>query len=199
MGVGVLKFKKWEISLMVALAVSVIGGAVFAREQEGLSDKLIRLHVVAASDSPEDQAVKLEVRDHVLEVLGETLDGARGREEAARRVAVSLPEIERAARGAASGAEARVRLGREYFPTREYDTFSLPAGRYLSLRVTLGSGGGRNWWCVVFPPLCDMSGGDFGTALSDDEIALITDDTAGVVVKFKAMELIGRLREWLNI
>ncbi|MDR1589637.1 MAG: stage II sporulation protein R [Oscillospiraceae bacterium] len=195
-----MKLKKWELALTAALALTFLGGAALAGEQGELSDKLIRLHVVANSDSPEDQAAKLVARDAVLAEMNALLDGARDRDDALERVSRNLRAAETAARRATGGA-ARATLGMESFPTREYETFALPAGRYMSLRVVLGDGGGRNWWCVVFPPLC-APGSDGESAiktLSDGEAALITEDSAGVVVKFKAVELVGRIRALLGI
>ena len=85
-------------------------------------------------------------------------------------------------------------LGRETYPTREYETFSLPAGVYTSLRITLGAGGGRNWWCVVYPPLC-TAGVETAqeAALSDDDIKLITGDGGGYVLRFRLLEWWGSL------
>lgn len=195
-----MKLKKWETALIAALSLTLLGGAALAGEQSELSDKIIRLHVVANSDSPEDQAAKLEARDGVLALLEPLLDGSSGADDAARRVSDSLGAIEEAARSAAPGVSAvRAELTSEYFPTREYETFSLPAGRYTSLRVTLGQGEGRNWWCVVFPPLCAPEHGEgLDGLLSDGEVALITEENAGFVVKFKAIELIGNIRKWLG-
>ncbi|MDR2665330.1 MAG: stage II sporulation protein R [Oscillospiraceae bacterium] len=195
-----MKLKKWETALAAALSLTFLCGAALAGEQSELSDKIIRLHVVANSDSPEDQAIKLEARDSVLASLGPILDGARGADEAARRTIANLGAIEDAAKSAVpSGTEVRAELTSEYFPTREYETFSLPAGRYTSLRVTLGQGAGQNWWCVVFPPLCAPDSGEgIGDLLTDGEVALITEEDAGCVVKFKAIELIGRIRNWLG-
>jgi stage II sporulation protein R len=195
-----LKLKKWETALIAALSLTLLGGAALAGEQSELSDKIIRLHVVANSDSPKDQATKLEARDRVLAIVEPLLDGSRDADDAAKLVASNLSAIEEAAKSAApDGAAVRAELTSEYFPTREYETFSLPAGRYTSLRVTLGQGGGRNWWCVVFPPLCAPEHGEnLDGLLSDGEVALITEESAGFVVKFKAIELIGNIRKWLG-
>jgi stage II sporulation protein R len=196
----IMKLKKWELALIIAFALTLLGGASLAGEQRELSDKLVRLHVVANSDSTEDQAAKLAARDAVLAELDALLYGARDRDEALERISGGLRALEAAA-GAAAGRDARAELGLEYFPTREYETFSLPAGRYTSLRIVLGDGAGRNWWCVVFPPLCAPAAGDAGAfaALTEGETALITEDSAGVVVRFKAVELIGRIRSMLGI
>lgn len=201
-----MKLKKWEIALFIALAVTILTGLGLTKEQRTLSDKLIRLHVVANSDSEEDQALKLCVRDRILAELSETLDGVESREAAAERIRESLPAVEAAAAEEVrrQGYDYPVRAGltREAFPTREYDTFSLPAGMYESLRVEIGRGAGRNWWCVVFPPICGSTVMDAQPAmglLTDREIALITEDGTEYVVKFKLIELLGRLKGWLKI
>lgn len=117
--------------------------------------KVLRLHVIADSDLPADQSVKLSVRDAILDVIPSLLDGCRDLDEARRAVTDGSQHLLAAAdeRLEALGASygARIEIGEEYYPTREYDGVRLPAGRYTSVRVILGSGEGRNWWCVLFP------------------------------------------------
>ena len=147
-----------EILLMLTAALLLTSGAVALHTQSELADKVVRLHVLANSDSEEDQALKLEVRDAVLAQASETLQGITGREEACRRLTALLPELEKTAREviAANGYAygVRVELAETSFPTKTYDGFALPAGEYLALRVLIGEAAGQNWWCVVFPPLC---------------------------------------------
>ena len=168
------------------------------QEQRALSAKLIRLHVIAASDSEEDQARKLRVRDAVLAEIGKTEWSSR--EEAESSLRALLPKLGSAARQALqeSGAEqtVAVTLSPERYPTRFYPTFTLPAGEYLSLRVVLGAGEGRNWWCVVYPSLCNAAQSELpakaaAAGLTGREVKLITADTIGVKLKWK-------LLEWLN-
>ena len=98
----------------------------------------------------------------------------------------------------------QVELTRVWFPTREYENFSLPAGEYQALRVVIGDGGGQNWWCVIFPPLCMNSVSEkvqetaAEAGLEDRQVALITGESEGYVVKFKAIELWERLKFWLK-
>ena len=106
-----------------------------------------------------------------------------------------------AARSAARGRSVSVELGDEYYPTRDYGSFSLPAGQYRSLRVTLGEGEGHNWWCVVFPPLC-LTAAETEAAfeeLDEGTRAVISEDGTGVVFRFRLLELWGELREILGI
>lgn len=142
-------------SLLLAAFVWV--GTVIADRRQ-LNEDLIRLHVVAASDSQEDQALKLMVRDRIVGSLQSILSRIPDAEGAKEYLSAHLDDLEdlanRALREAGSTDTATVTLTREAFPKRDYDTFSLPAGVYESLRITIGNGEGKNWWCVVFPSLC---------------------------------------------
>ena len=187
------RLRPWETALLAAVCVTLLTGVWAQGRQSALADKVVRLHVIAASDSAEDQRVKLEVRDALLAYLTPRLEAASGAQDAAAVIAASAPELKKIAE-TVSGGSAHVELGRETYPTREYETFSLPAGGYTSLRVTLGAGGGRNWWCVVYPPLC-TAGVETAqeAALSDDDIKLITGDGGGYVLRFRLLEWWGSL------
>ena len=159
-----------------------------------LPEKLLRLHVLAASDSENDQALKLRARDAVMEYLTPLLDDCRSREEAERIAAEMLPALAQIAANAA-GQRVSVALVREKFDMREYGGFALPAGEYSALRIELENGAGANWWCVVFPPLCAAVAEDDEDAFEifdDDEKALITG--SGRVIKFRLLEWISALR-----
>lgn len=152
--------------MLIFLCVCAFVGAVWPwgvrKDRETLNRDLIRLHVVANSDDERDQSIKLAVRDAVLQAAQPILATARNAEEAKTLLKTHLAQLEavanRALEAAGSGLRAVVTLGKEAFATREYDTFSLPAGVYESLRVTIGEGEGKNWWCVVFPSLCLPAG-----------------------------------------
>lgn len=139
------------------LAAFVWCGTIIADRQR-LNEELIRLHVVANSDSAEDQELKLQVRDAVITSLRQALADVQDTEQAKEYLQENLPKLQELANrtldAAGSAQRAVVTLCREGFPTRRYDTFSLPAGIYEALRVTIGDGAGKNWWCVVFPSLC---------------------------------------------
>ena len=139
------------------LAAFVWCGTIIADRQR-LNEELIRLHVVANSDSAEDQELKLQVRDAVITSLRQALADVQDTEQAKEYLQENLPKLQELANrtldAAGSAQRAVVTLCREGFPTRQYDTFSLPAGIYEALRVTIGDGEGKNWWCVVFPSLC---------------------------------------------
>lgn len=170
-------------------------------EQQTLAGKLIRLHVVANSDSESDQSMKLQVRDAILAVTQPLFSDADDPEQALLR---ALPEIQRAAEKCLGGAyPVRVSFGWEEFPTRVYDSFSLPAGVYRSLRVTIGSGKGHNWWCVVFPSICfrataaDLEAAAVSGGFTEEEVSLITESGERYRLKFKAIELLQELKNLL--
>lgn len=143
--------------ILLALYVVFWCGTLYA-DRKALNENLIRLHVVANSDSEEDQTLKLKVRDAVVDRLQETMQNLPDVEDAKAYLEEHLPELEafvnQLIRELGFVDTAKVSLNREAFDIREYDTFSLPSGQYESLRITIGEGEGKNWWCVVFPTLC---------------------------------------------
>lgn len=169
--------------------------AVWGRGQsKSLSSELIRLHVIAASDEAEEQALKLRVRDAVLAYAEPLLEGSEDAAEAYEIINASQDALLKAAESAAEGRAVTVSLSREMYPTRYYDGFALPAGEYSSLRIMLGEAEGQNWWCVVFPPLCTSAGiAEATPTMSEDGQKLITQDSEGYVFRFRAMELWGEL------
>lgn len=193
--------RKWETALLLSLCVALCLGTWASAASGRVSAQLVRLHVIAHSDAPEEQCVKLTVRDSVLEYLEPKLESAGSAVEAREIITKNLDGIKRAAENVSEGRPVSVKLGEEYYPTRDYDGFSLPAGKYQSLRVTLGSGEGHNWWCVVFPPLC-LTAAETEAAfeeLDDGTRAIISDDGGGVVFKFRILELWGELMELLGL
>ena len=201
------RLRRWELALLLGVAVAALLGVWLDGQQSALADKVIRLHVIANSDSETDQVLKLQVRDGILAAAGELVPPGATLEEAEAAITARLGEM--AAAGAAvvgeEGYTYPVTASLEedvWFPTKEYTDFALPAGNYTALRVVIGEGGGRNWWCVVFPPLClgSVTETTTETALnggfSGDEVSLITGESEGYVVKFKAIELLDQLKSW---
>ncbi len=197
--------RKTGVLFFAVLAAGLLTtAAVMQQEQQTLAGKLIRLHVIANSDSEEDQARKLQVRDAVLEL---TEVQANDPDEAERSLVQLLPEIRQAAEDClrAQGCDdpVEVTLGLESYPTRVYDNFALPAGNYQSLRIVIGEGKGQNWWCVVFPSICfratmgDLEEAAQTAGLTDGEIRLITDNPDGYTLKFKSWELLLKLKQLL--
>ena len=189
------KLKKWEAALLLALCVCFLSGAWAADAQQELAGGMVRLHVVANSDSAADQAAKLAMRDRVLELLSPALADCADRAEAEAAIAERIPRLE-------ALGDVAVTLDEEYYPTRRYGAFALPAGEYLSLRVVMGAGAGHNWWCVVFPPLCTEAlaepAEDVFQPLPGDGTALITQDGTGYVLRFRLVEWWSALRAWLD-
>lgn len=191
----------------VALAVSVLVATVLLsflpiHGEEQIYDNVIRLHVLAVSDSEEDQAVKLMVRDRVLETLSPLLTDVHDRDTAEAIVTDHLSDIQKSAeetlRALKRTESVSVILIDETYPTRAYEGFTLPAGKYLSLRVILGEGEGKNWWCVLFPSVCgrfaveNVEDAYREAGFTPEQYRLITHtDAPDVQVRF-------RLLEWLS-
>ncbi len=200
-------FLTWELAILMALAVTLLWGAWSLRRQDNLQEKMIRLHVIANSDSDVDQTLKLHVRDAVLRRAEDILRRSADMTEARVHLRDSLPAIgdaaaqELAARG--SSYSVSVSLEDTEFPCKTYDGFALPAGEYLALRVVIGAGEGRNWWCVVYPPLCtaaacELEGVALDGGMTADDLSLMTGENAGYVLRFRSLELWERLRQWLG-
>ena len=201
--------RRWELALLLGVALAALLGAWLDGGQSALADQVIRLHVLANSDSPADQALKLQVRDSILEAAEGYFQPGATRAEIEAILRSHLEEL------AAAGAQTVAAAGYDYpvtasleenywFPTKEYEDFALPAGEYTALRIVIGEGGGQNWWCVVFPPLCLGSVTEsaaqtaLSAGLSEDQVSLITGEDEGYVVKFRAMELWEELKQALS-
>lgn len=197
------RMKIWEASLLLALCFSLCLGTWAQAKQSSLSSSLVRLHVIAVSDDEYEQALKLRVRDGVLSYISPKLRDVKSAQQAQEIIKSELDGIKAAAESSAEGRSVEVTLSQEYYPTRNYEKFSLPAGKYQSLRVILGEGEGHNWWCVVFPPLCTTAATDLeetavAAGLDGEDISLITEEDEGYVLKFRAVELWENLRRWLG-
>ena len=180
------------VAVICLLLATLLLAALPVRGEEEIYSDVIRLHIIAASDTEEDQTLKLSVRDAVLGVYGSALTSYPDRDSAAEAAREMLPGIrslaEQTLREAGCDKPVSVTLTEEEYPTRDYETFSLPAGRYLSLRVLIGETEGHNWWCVLYPPLCLDTATD-GELLTDAEWGLLTENGGGHYrVKFKLLE-----------
>jgi len=188
-----------------AAVIAWMGMLVYDRQT--LRQELIRLHVVAASDSAEDQAVKLQVKDAVVNSLQADLEKLRDAGEAEAYLQENLPKIEalanRVLREAGIDDVVNVSLKAEEFPTRDYDTFSLPAGIYQALRITIGPGQGQNWWCVAFPGLClPATAEGFEDAAScaglSDGLTATLEERSGYEIRFWLLDALGQLENFLH-
>lgn len=144
-------------ALLLAI-VTIADGMRFLLANAHIHAETLRLHVIAASDRPEDQRLKLQVRDAVLAAGAEIFDGSVTADEAEARIAPKVRRLkaaaERTLRNNGCGDTVKVVVTREYFPERSYENVTLPPGTYRAVKVTIGEGRGRNWWCVMFPPMC---------------------------------------------
>ena len=150
--------------LCALLGLVLLCGCASAQAQP----ELVRLHVVAADDSPQAQALKLELRDVCLRCAEVCLSDAKDADEAYRRLEVHLKDCEAAciarARELGFDGEIRAETGTFDFPDRIYGAAKVPAGEYRALRVTIGAGEGHNWWCVLYPSLCALDEADAASA-----------------------------------
>lgn len=193
------KIKVWELSLLLALCVTLCHGTVQAGRLSRLQENVLRLHVIGADDSANEQALKMRVQQVVYDTVAPLVEGCDSLETAASAVEGSLDDIERAAVSAAEGRDIHVTLGHMRYGVRESEGYRLPAGEYVSLQVTIGKGAGRNWWGVIFPELSMDSAGDYADAvkiLGEDNVRLITGSD-GVEVRWKLLEWYEALRAWL--
>ncbi|HHY52360.1 MAG TPA: stage II sporulation protein R [Clostridiales bacterium] len=152
--------KRWELSLIIGMILAVIftSFGAFGAECRQVSRQVLRLHVLANSDSPRDQELKLKVRDAVLEGTSDLFQTTADKETLMAQAREYLPEIESIAantlRENGSSEQVKAELVYMYFETRDYGDITLPAGYYDAVRLTIGDGKGQNWWCVMFPPMC---------------------------------------------
>lgn len=188
------RLAKYFVSFFMLIA----GLAFFAFTENcrDISDKLIRVHVIADSDSETDQQIKLKVKDEVLDFVGglklpennfgsarESLDShITGLEKFCNEKLISL----------GCSYKASASLCREDYPMRDYDTFSLPAGNYTSLKIVLGDGKGKNWWCVIYPELC--TGASINESGFSEEEKFIMEKPEKFHVSLKILEWIESIR-----
>lgn len=193
-----------DFILAAGMAVSLLLGTFseFSQQCENVQHNVLRLHIPANSNSTEDQEIKLLLRDMLLQKFGAQLSECDSLEEAYIKAESLIPEIDAAANRflEENGAEysATATLVNMYFPTRKYDRVTLPAGSYDAIRVTLGSGEGQNWWCVMYPSLClSAVSGDLPEELiAEGDSALypfLSDEPVQIEVKFALFELIRQL------
>lgn len=197
-----IRFFSWII--LVTFTALCLGAVETLWTQEQLAQKTVRLHVVANSDTEADQAQKLTVRDAVLPVIEVLTADCTNAQQARESIAAHLPEIRAAALSAAGGKAVSATITDEVFPTRYYDTFTLPAGNYPSLRIKIGEAQGHNWWCVVFPSLCTAATSDALEecaavgGFDEAETELITGGEETYEIRFKAFEWLQKLIEFLK-
>lgn len=191
--------------MLFILAVAMLFCSWLTWRQADLASRVLRLHVIANSDSEEDQALKLRVRDAVLDQASGYLEGVTEVGEAAEILSGHLTELSEAGQKIVEqegwGYSVTAQLEECHFPTKTYDGFALPAGTYQALRIVIGAGEGHNWWCVVYPSLCVTPASEFADVavsggLSEEDVSLMTGEDEGYILRFKCLELWDQVRQY---
>ncbi len=171
---------------------------------EDISNRVLRLHILANSDSAQDQALKLKVRDRILAECSGMLDSATNREQAETMVAENLEHIKTVAADEIKkqGYEypVNVELTNMYFNTREYNTVTMPAGNYNALRVTIGKAEGHNWWCVIYPAMCLPAAEEpkeLSDVLNQNQLQIV-QGKGEFEIKFKSVEIYEELKSYFQ-
>lgn len=200
--------KTFERALAIALILTVLFSfSGFAAQCEDIPNRVLRLHVLANSDSDADQALKLKVRDRIVKESAGAFDNIKTKEQAEAAVKEKLGDLQAAAEDEIKKQgydyPVQVYLTNMYFTTRQYQTVTLPAGYYDALRVTIGKAEGHNWWCVIFPPMC-LPAAEEKKELKD----VLNQSQLGIVdtpqgepqyeVKFKSVEIYQDICNWFS-
>lgn len=197
--------KKIKISITVGIVVAILFSICsFAKTSEEIRSDVLRLHVIANSDTSVDQNLKLRLRDYILQEGKDIFNGSVNVENAVKKIEPVLPELEKLAKAFVNQAgfdyDVKISLSNEYFTTRTYETVTLPAGKYLALRVVIGSGEGHNWWCVMFPPMCVPAADkkdEIENVFSEKEIKLV-ESKPKYEPRFKVVEIYEQLKEIIS-
>lgn len=194
-------FKSTVAALLIA---SVFAFLPFERQCRDISDEVLRIHILADSDSEYDQSLKLKVRDGILEYTEDLYSNASSKEQAVEITRKNLNGIISAAKNVlkdnGSDKEVNAEICQMNFNTRYYDDITMPSGSYTALRVTIGSGKGKNWWCVMYPSLCLYTSGNNNTLkdeLDDKQYEVVTNSSK-YRFKFKILEYFDYICELLS-
>lgn len=194
-----MKTYKIFLPLFMILTLTLSFFQPIIATSEDISNKVLRLHILANSDSTEDQNLKLGLKNYFLEntsdlFLGKTLEENI---EIAKKNTLTLEKLcNKFITESGYDYETKVIVDKEYFDTRVYDDFTLPAGVYNSIKIVIGEGSGHNWWCIVFPSVCLYSCSEsMSDYLTEEEMELISD---GYTPKFKIIEIYEKIKSRLN-
>ncbi len=182
--------------LLALIFTAVLSFAAFEGQCRGIRENVLRMHVLANSDSEEDQSLKLKVRDRLIAESEELFSNARTKEEAQEEVTQRISYLEAAARDEIEKQgfryDVKIEIGKAWFDTRHYGEITLPAGNYEAVNVYIGEGKGKNWWCVMFPQLClpAASGSGLEMVLSEEQSNITQGEYE---IKFYLVELFQKL------
>ncbi len=201
------RIRKNRTKIIAALAcafvfTALLGMSAFGGNCDRVRDSVLRLHIIANSDTEDDQALKLKVRDALLALSADYFKGCKTRgdsENAAQAHLADLKaEAQRVIKENGYGYNVNVSVGEAFFGTRRYGEFTLPAGNYDALRVVIGEGRGHNWWCVMFPPVClpAATGAEIGDVLNDRDTEIVEHETK-YKARFKCVELYEKAKRYL--
>lgn len=197
------KLKLFEISLLAGFLISIIFSITsFASTCKEIRTDVLRLHVIANSDSQEDQQLKLKVRDALLKEGKNIFNGSVTRENAEEKIRKEKEKLEDTAKTVIkdNGFDYNVEITvtEEFFNTRTYEKVTLPAGKYMAVRVLIGESAGKNWWCVMFPPLCiPAAQTDINLFLDEKEVRLV-ETNPKYEPRFKIVEIYESIKNHLN-
>lgn len=202
--------KKNIIRIIVSAVFALIFAIIFTvgisaqrmqqRFDSEIYGNLVRLHILADSDSEYDQEAKLKIRDKVTEHIADMVSSCTDVSQASEIIASNMENIRKYVQGASDGLgydyEITLDFGEEYYPVRYYDGFCFPAGKYKSLRIKLGSGQGKNWWCVLYPTVCTAMASDVpdmleDAGISEETVDIVCEDNNKYRLEFFLLELLG--------
>lgn len=194
------------IGFVIAILFSFTSFTAFAAQCEQIPNEVFRLHVLANSDSEEDQALKLKVRDRLLKETGELFSGCTTKEEAMSTAKANIAYLEQVAQDEIYKQgytyDVTVEVENIFFNNRQYDDITMPAGNYDALRVLIGEGTGENWWCVLFPAMClpaaEKRDGmpELKDVLTDEQMSVVEGNQ--YEVKFKTVEIYESIKSWFG-
>lgn len=195
--------KRFEISIILSLIFTLLlSFTSFSAHCSEIENGILRLHILANSDSDKDQALKLKIRDSILENSENIFNNANTKAEALQKAKESLPKIISTAKATIkeSGYNYTVtgEIKKCYFNTRVYENFTLPAGYYDAVRIKIGKAEGKNWWCVLFPEVCLSASTDLSQTLSEGSVSAV-ENPQKYKVRFKVVEIITKAREKINL
>ena len=201
-----MKLKPIDITVFLTLIICIIATISFENDCKGIREDVLRLHVIANSDEDYDQELKLQVRDALLISGEKVFSGSEDIISAEKSIAdkkdVLLNTAEETITNLGFDYDVKIELARSYFPTKTYGELTLPAGYYKAVRVIIGEGKGKNWWCIMFPPLCLPAATDnkevMGDFLSDKEMDIVTSDPK-IEVRFWLIEKYYELKNKLFV